>query len=129
MLSNREKSKSNKTKIETASSILRSKLGSKTVIKSTKSDPKNMTTKFSKLKPQKKSKIIEFQEKMNSKIHKEYNIKKKEKENQNNPSKSKVVNLVYGERILMNKYKNQPKFIGDLNSTLSPRKEEKILHT
>ena len=71
--------------------------------------------------------MIEYQEKMNSKIRDEYNIKKKDKENFDPPAKTKVASLVYGERMFMEKYKNECKFMENLNSTLSPRKGEKSL--
>ena len=127
MLSNREGGKTNKAQAESTSSILRSKLISKTVIKSEKKNEKSSISKLLKLKPQKKSKMLEFKDQMNSKIHQEYNIKRKEKENLCNQSKLKTPNLAYGERMLMLKYKNQPKFMGNLNSTLSPRIEDKTL--
>lgn len=63
---------------------------------------------------------------MNQKIRNEYNIKLKAKHDKA-PSTSAA--FVYGERMFMNKYKYRPKFLGDLNSTLSPRKEVKVCLT
>lgn len=69
--------------------------------------------------------MIQYQEKMSQKIRDEYNIKSREKENNDDTMESKVASLVYGERIFMGKYKYRPKFMEDLNSTYSPRKETK----
>ena len=84
----------------------------------------NSITKLSKPKTQKKSKMLEFQEKMSSKIRNEYNIKKKGKENL-------VISKIetYEVKMPMSKYKNSPKFMQNLNCTLSPRNLEKGLLT
>lgn len=73
--------------------------------------------------------MIQYQEKMSQKIRDEYNIKTKEKENTGTPGVPNVAALVYGERMFMSKYKNRPKFLEDLNSTLSPRKQDAVCLT
>lgn len=71
--------------------------------------------------------MVQYQEKMNQKIRNEYNIKQKQPKV---PSeKSRAAAMVYGERMFMSKYKNRPKFMQNLNSTLSPRKEVNVCLT
>ena len=81
MLSNREQPKIVHIKDESTSALITRKIASKTVIKHNKSTDIDYSAKISKMKQHKKSKMIKYQEKMNSKIRDEYNIKKKDKEN------------------------------------------------
>lgn len=67
-----------------------------------------------------KSKMLQYKEKIGEKLRNEYNIKKPEKKVNQGTSSSAA--LVYGERMFMDKYKNNPKFLQNLNSTYSPRK-------
>lgn len=81
MLSSRPCSKLNNIKGESKSVLAKRKIESKTVIKQNKATDVDYFAKSSKAIPHKKSKIIEYQQKLNSKIRDEYNIKKKDKEN------------------------------------------------
>ena len=85
-------------------------------------DNKDYFARSSKIKKQRKSKMVRYQEKMNQKIRVEYNIKNWKEDRTTVTSKQS--SMVYGERMFMSKYyKNKPKFLQNLNSTLSPRKE------
>ena len=83
---------------------------------------KEYFAKSNRIKRQKKSKMIQYQEQMNQKIRTEYNIKSRSP-NKDPAKPSKQASLVYGERMFMSKYKSKPKFLQTLNSTLSPKKQ------
>lgn len=114
---------------ESTKTFLRNKFISRTVTKPKSPSVTEELLRNSKLQRQKKSQMLEFQEKMSNKIRNEYNIKGKSKDSKHKKSISKVAEQVYGERMFMNKYKSRPKFMENLNSTLSPRKEEKVCLT
>lgn len=127
MFSNRPRSKLTNAKSGSNSALTKRKIESKTVIKQNKAMDVDYFSKSSKPKPQKKSRVVEYQQKLNSKIRDEYNIKKKDKENWEDEDKPTLASQIYGERMFMSKYRNEWKFMENLNSTLSPRKEEKTL--
>lgn len=102
---------------------------SRTATKAQFSSEKEHVLRTSKIRRQKKSQMVEFQEKMSKKIRREYNIKGKSKDSKHEKHVSSVAAEVYGERMFMAKYKNRPKFMENLNSTMSPRKEEKVCLT
>jgi hypothetical protein len=96
---------------------MRNKEISKTVIKNHEYFSKSIKGKTR----QRKSKMLQYKEKIGEKLRNEYNIKKPEKK-LNHATSSSAAALVYGERMFMDKYKNNPKFLQNLNSTYSPRK-------
>jgi len=124
-----QKIKSNVLKGESTAALLRNKFISRTIIKNNELTEKDYAIKSNKFKRQRKSKMIQYQERMNQKIRKEYNIKEKSRENKKEQPSSNVASFVYGERMFMSKYKSHPKFMETLNSTLSPRKDSKTCIT
>ena len=59
-------------------------------------------------------------------IDNEYSSKSKSRSKETVKLKGQA-SYVYGERMFMSKYKSKPKFLENLNSTLSPKKEKVLL--
>jgi len=136
MLSNCDnKLKRNPCKDESTSSLLRNKLSSNSIVKNKQHDLDYIIKST-------KAKLyggydIKHRDRTGSKTNlaelieenDEYNVKKEHKNSTKEYSVSTVAAMVYGERSIISKYKNRPKFMENLNATLSPRKEAKICLT